>query len=38
MNLEPADVRRGIEDRAVMLGLEPDADAGRKRHHDLAIV
>ena len=37
VNLEPADVGRGVEDRAVMLGLEPGAGAGRERHR-LAIV
>src|SRR5262245_23562662 len=38
MNLEPANVGRGVEDRAIMFGLEPGAGAGRERHRGLAIV
>src|SRR5262245_15684216 len=38
MNLEPADIWRGVEDRAVMLGLESGAGAGRERHSGLAVV
>jgi hypothetical protein len=38
MNLEPADIGRGVEDRMVMLGLEPGPGAGRERHLGLAIV
>ena len=30
MDLEPADIRRGFEDGTVVLGLQPDAGAGRQ--------
>jgi hypothetical protein len=38
MDLEPADIGPGVEDRVAMLGLQPDAGAGREGQLSLATV